>query len=157
MTDKGLIVAKLGWCGQRKAVVVPELSPQSVVCAERDCSSPDSNGDLFCLEVRSGPAQHPVLAGLWGVPPPAQGDNQSPGVLPAGSFSGPPSHPKVLRAPGGWVGGCPPHHCLGPARLTRPTLSPACCSVGLWPSRCSTTKRQRFSLRTPAAWSHPAS
>lgn len=36
-------------------------------------------------------------------------------------------------------------------------LSPACCSVGLWQLCCSTTKRQRFSLRMLVAWSHPMS
>lgn len=158
MIDKGLVVAKLGWGGQRKTGVVPDSPPQSAVCAEWDCSSPHCSNDLLCLEGSSGPEQHPVLAGLRGVLPPPSGNHQSPGVLPAGPFSGPPSHPKVLRAPGGWeAGGCPPHRCLGPTRLIRPTLSPACCSVGLWLPCCSATKRQRFSLRMPAAWSHPAS
>lgn len=132
-------------------MVIPELSPQSMVCAELD-----SSDGLCCPENSSGPAQHPVLAGLWSLLLPARGCHQSPGMLPAGPLSGLPSHPKVLSAPlGGW-GGCgvyPPHHCK--ADCSAP--APACCSLGLCLSSCSTMKRQRFSLRMLAAWIHPAS
>lgn len=116
MINKGLIVAKL--C-QRKAVAVAELSPRCAACAGHDGRSPYSHNDLLCPEDSSGQAQHPVLAGLRGVLPPARGHHQSPGVLPGGSFSGSTPRAQVLRAPGGWGGeGSPPRHRWGPARLT---------------------------------------
>lgn len=81
--------------------------------------SPYSHNDLLCAEDSSGQAQHPVLAGLRGLLPPARGQHQSPGVLSGGSFSGSTPRAQVLCAPGGWGGeGHPPRHRWGPARLT---------------------------------------
>lgn len=87
-------------------MIVAELSSQCTVCAEGDGKSPPMY--LLYPEDSSGPAQHPVLAGLRGILPPARGHPQSPGVLPGGSFSEPTSCEKVLCAPRGWEGdGCP--------------------------------------------------